>query len=249
MTQMAARDEVPHPSHLKSVVTVVSGSVVFVVVVVVLSRLAKVLFASIMASGPRANVTVQLTGAMLSEILVLTLLVLFLRRRGLSLLQLGLWAPSPGRGWIAAVVVASLFIAFNLALPLRGQKHLAELSLFHIYNSLLAGVVAGFMEEIFFRGFIMSELAWAGFGKRVQVLISAILYGLVHSAWGLISGMFTLQLVGGAVVGTAIFGLACSIVYLLSRRSLMPVIASHAVIDMVIEPWLFMVAVTMIQAH
>jgi membrane protease YdiL (CAAX protease family) len=95
----------------------------------------------------------------------------------------------------------------------------------------------------------MTELAGAGFGKAAQVTISAILYGLVHSAWGFTSGMFTMQMMGGAIIGTAVFGVFCSIVYLVSRRSLMPVIIGHAAIDFVIEPWLFMVAITMTQVH
>ena len=103
--------------------------------------------------------------------------------------------------------------------------------------------------QILFRGFFMTELALAGFGKTAQVTISAILYGLVHSAWGFTSGMFTMQMMGGAIVGTAVFGVFCSTVYLVSRRSLMPVIVGHAAIDFVIEPWLFMVAITMAQVH
>lgn len=95
----------------------------------------------------------------------------------------------------------------------------------------------------------MTELAWAGFGKTAQVIISAILYGLVHSAWGFTSGMFTMQMMGGAIIGTAVFGVFCSTVYLVSRRSLMPVIVGHAAIDFVIEPWLFMVAIKMAQVH
>ena len=153
------------------------------------------------------------------------------------------------RGWIAAAIVAGLFIWFNLALPLRNEQNLGEVSLFHIYNSLTAGVIAGFVEEILFRGFFMTELALAGFGKTAQVTISASLYGLVHSAWGFTSGIFTMQMMGGAIIGTAVFGVFCSIVYLVSRRSLMPVILGHAAIDFVIEPWLFMVAVTMAQVH
>jgi hypothetical protein len=60
--------------------------------------------------------------------------------------------------------------------------------------------------------------------------------------------MFTTQMIGGAVIGKGIFGVFCAIVYLMSHRSLMPIIAGHAVIDFVIEPWLFMVALTMSQA-
>jgi membrane protease YdiL (CAAX protease family) len=186
---------------------------------------------------------------MLSEIVVLVLLVFYLKRRGIGLRQIGLWASSPARGWISAAMVAGLFIWFNLALPLRNEQNIGEVSLFHIYNSLTAGVIAGFVEEILFRGFFMTELGWAGFGKAAQVTISAILYGLVHSAWGFTSGMFTMQMMAGAIIGTAVFGVFCSIVYLVSRRSLMPVIIGHAAIDFVIEPWLFMVAITMTQAH
>jgi hypothetical protein len=222
---------------------------VFVLAVAAINVAVKTLFGVAMASSLRARTTIELTGAMVSEIIVLILLLLYLGRSGVRLRQLGLWAPSPVRGWIAATAVATLFIWFNLALPLRDQPTLAELSLFRIYNSVLAGFTAGFAEEIFFPGFFMTELAWAGFGKAAQVAVSAMLYGLVHSAWGITSGMFTLQIMGGAVVGTAIFGAFCSIVYLISRRSLMPVIAGHAVIDFVIEPWLFMVAITMSQAR
>ena len=238
-----------HSARVKSLATVVLGSCMFIFVFVVINLAVKALFGQAMASSLRARTTIELAGAMVSEIIVLILLLLYLSRRGVRLRQMGLWAPSPARGWIAAGAMAVLFIWFNLALPLRDQRNLAELSLFHIYNSLVAGVTAGFVEEIFFRGFFMTELGWAGFGTTAQVAISSTLYGLVHSAWGITSGMFTFQMVGGAVIGTAILGAFCSMVYLISRRSLMPVVAGHAVIDFVIEPWLFMVAITMSQAR
>jgi membrane protease YdiL (CAAX protease family) len=108
-------------------------------------------------------------------------------------------------------------------------------------------VVAGFVEETLFRGFLINELRRSGFGTAAQVILSSVCYGAVHAAWGLTSGAFTLQLVGGAVIGTTVFGFGCAAVYLLSRRSLMPVILSHGLIDLAIEPWLFMVAVSMTQ--
>ncbi len=242
-------EHVRRSSRLNSLITIVIWSFFFVLVIVLFNLISKTLFGAIMASGLRARATIELTGAMLGEIVVLICLVLYLRHRGVRLRQIGLWAPSPLRGWIAAAFVAGLFIWFNLALPLRNEQNLTEVSLFHIYNSLMAGVIAGFMEEIFFRGFFMTELAQAGFRRTAQVAVSAILYGLVHSAWGITSGMFTMQMVGGAVIGTAIFGAFCSVVYLISRQSLMPIIAGHAVIDFVIEPWLFMVAISMSQPH
>jgi membrane protease YdiL (CAAX protease family) len=216
----------------------------FVVLVTLLNWLAKFLFAGAL-SAVRARVTVELSAGMTAEIVVFLLLRAHLRRRGVSFRKLGLWQPAPRAGWIAGAFTAALFVAFNLAVPLRGQANLAEISWFHFYNAISAGLVAGFVEETFFRGFIMHELGSAGFGATGQVLVSSFLYGAVHSAWGLASGVFTFQLLGGAVIGTGIFGLFFAAVYLLSRRSLMPAITCHGLIDFVIEPWLFMLAVTM----
>jgi membrane protease YdiL (CAAX protease family) len=205
----------------------------------------KLTLGDVMASGNRARATVELSGAMAAEIIVFVILVSSLRRRDLSLAELGLRPGAPPRGWVAAAAVAALFIWFNLALPLREVTTLWEMSLFRVYNGLMAGVTAGVVEEVFFRGYMMTELDRAGFGSTIQVVVSAILYGAVHSVWGVTSGMFTMQLVGGAVIGTAIFGAFCSAVYLASGRRLWPVIVAHAAIDLVIEPWLFLVALSM----
>ncbi len=234
-------------SRLRGVVRTSLACVGVVILVTLLNWLAKFVFAGALATGVRARATVELSSAMLAEIVLFVLLWFHLRRRGVSFRNLGLWRPAPAAGWIASMFTAALFLAFNLALPLRGQAHLTEISWFHFYNAVSAGLVAGFVEETFFRGFIMNELGSAGFGGTGQVLVSSFLYGAVHAAWGLTSGVFTFELLGGAVIGSGIFGLFCAGVYLLSRRSLMPAIACHGVIDFVIEPWLFMVAVTMIQ--
>ena len=233
-------------SRLKGLGTVLLGSLVFVVLITVLNWLAKSLFARAIASGIRQRVTVELTAAMIAEVGLLFLAVLLLRRRGFTLRSLGLWKPAPAGGWLAAALVGVLFLGFNLALPLRAEKNLAEISLFHIYNAVSAAFVAGFVEEMLFRGFIMTELQRSGWRNTAQVVISSILYGAVHATWGLISGIFTFELIGGAVIGTAVFGCCCSAVYLASRRSLMPIIFAHGLIDLAIEPWLFMVAVSMV---
>jgi hypothetical protein len=169
-----------HNSRMSSLITIVAGSLIFVLVIIVFNMISKMLFGTIMASGIRARATIELTSAMLGEIVVFVLLLFYLKRRGIGLRQIGLWAYCPARGWIAAAIVAGLFIWFNLALPLRNEQNLGEISIFHIYNSLTAGVVAGFVEGTTFRGFFMTELARAGFGRTAQVIISAILYCLVH---------------------------------------------------------------------
>jgi membrane protease YdiL (CAAX protease family) len=234
-------------SRLRGIVRASLGCVGFVILVTVLNWSGKFVFAGAVSGGVRARATVELSSGMLAEIVFLLLLWAYLRRCGVSFEKLGLWRRAPALGWIAGAATAALFIAFNLALPLRGNGNLTEISWFHFYNALSAGLVAGFVEETFFRGFIMNELWSAGFGTTGQVMASSLLYGAVHSAWGLTSGLFTFALVGGAVIGTGIFGLFCAGVYVLSRRSLMPAIACHALVDFVIEPWMFMVAITMYQ--
>lgn len=233
-------------SRLKGLGNVLLGSLLFVVLVTVFNWLAKAAFAGVIASSIRSRVTVELTAAMAAELGVFFLLILFLRRRGETLRSLGLWKTAPAAGWMAAAVVAALFIAFNLALPLQAERNLGEISFFHLYNAISAGLVAGLVEETLFRGFVMTELRSSGWGKTAQVIVSSLVYGAVHATWGLVSGMFTFELVGGAVIGTAVFGCFCSAVYLLGRRSLVPVVLCHGLIDFTIEPWLFMVAVSMI---
>ncbi len=140
---MDTRNDVPQSSRSKSLAIVVLASCVFVLAVVAINVAVKTLFGVAMASSVRARTTIELTGAMAGEIIVLILLLLHLRRSGVQLRQIGLWAPSPVRGWIAATAVATLFIWFNLALPLHDQPSLAELSLFRIYNSVLSAGRSG----------------------------------------------------------------------------------------------------------
>lgn len=100
------------------------------------------------------------------------------------------------------------------------------------------------MEEIFFRGFVMSELKWAGLGGTVQVIASGILFGISHSGWGLFSSHADWRVLIGSVIGTAVLGGALAIAYLASRRSMMPVVTCHLVMDLLIEPWLILTALS-----
>jgi membrane protease YdiL (CAAX protease family) len=215
----------------------------FVVITGIVGRGVALMFQREAAASARALVTVHLSSAMLGEIVVLILLVQYLRGRGRSLRDLGLWKPSPARGWIFAAIVTALYLWMTFAM-LRGHTALGEISVFHIYNSLAAGIVAGFVEEIFFRGFVMSELEWSRFGPAVQVTAAGLPFGIAHSGWGFFSGQVNWPAVISSVTATTILGLAFAMAYLASRRSLMPVIAGHLVMNLLIEPWLLLAATT-----
>jgi membrane protease YdiL (CAAX protease family) len=113
---------------------------------------------------------------------------------------------------------------------------LTEWSSYRVSGGLLAGMAAGFGEEVVFRGFIMSALAWGGFSPAEQVVGSALLFGLAHAGWGLLGARASARAALDAGCATAALGAVYSLLYLWSGRSLMPVIAAHAITDLIIQP-------------
>lgn len=235
---MPESPDLQRTSRLQSILTVIVGTVLFFLIVGIAGRGLGHLLRDYASRSIRRRATVAITGSMIGEIIVVSLLILFLRGRKQSLRDLGLWRFAPLRGWVVAILFTAIFLWLTFTSVLRGHAPLTEVSLFHVYNSLIAGIVAGFVEEIFFRGFVMTELKWSGFGGTVQVIVAGVLFGIAHSGWGLFSKHIDWPALIGAVIGTTILGAAFAVAYLASRRSLMPVIACHMVMDLLIEPWL-----------
>jgi len=122
------------PSRSKSLAIVVLASCVFVVAVRSDQWGRQDRFGTAHGLQLAARTTIELTGAMVSEIFVLILPAPLPQAARRAAAAIGLGSPRRARRWIAAAAVAILFTWFNLALPLRGQPGLAELSLFRIYN-------------------------------------------------------------------------------------------------------------------
>ena len=167
---------------------------------------------------------------------------LVLRLRGQTFADIGWLKSASLSGWLAAACLAALYIGVMLAGPLRDAPYLSDWSLFRIATGLGAGISAGICEEAIFRGFVMTQARAAGLPVVVQVLFSAVLFGLAHAGWGSLAGHFNPIAFMGTIATTSAAGALLAIVYILSRRSLMPVILCHAVIDLVIEPWLVLYA-------
>ena len=141
-------------------------------------------------------------------------------------------------GWVGALVVTLIFVAF--ALRLRSVRE----NLFRpTWLKLLAfGVAmsAGILEEVMFRRWTMNWLMAQGHGAFVQVLGAGVLFGVIHGIWGLMAKSFQAAL--GATVATGILGVMLAIVFLLAGRSLAPCIAAHFAINLLIEPGLVLAA-------
>jgi membrane protease YdiL (CAAX protease family) len=126
------------------------------------------------------------------------------------------------------------------AIPLVLAKQ-KEISLFKLLG-ILSAVVGGIVEEVFFRRWIMDMLMSRGVAPIFQVLSSGIVFGLAHSSWLLIKRDFKFAI--PAILSTSVLGILLAIIYLVGGRNLGPCIYAHVIINIVIEPWLMLSAVS-----
>lgn len=168
-------------------------------------------------------------------------LFLILKLRGQTLEDLGWSQNAPLWGWLAAVIVVTIYVGFALGSPmLKGAPILSDWSAFRIIMALGIAITAGFGEELLFRGFVMTQARDGGASIAIQILLSALLFGMAHGGWGGMATNFNIGSMIGAIVSTSILGLMLALVYVFSNRSLMPVIFAHFLIDLIIEPWLML---------
>lgn len=251
---MSPTSGVPPPptvtfERLRSLLSVACGTVLFLLMVGVISKSLRWLFQAHMEPSLRNRTTLTLSGSALGELGVLVLLVLYLRIRSRSLRDLGLWKRSPLRGWVLAAAMTALYVWIVFMSVLSNHARMGEVSLFHAYNSLATGLSVGFVEEIFFRGFVTNRLRWSGFGVAIQVIASGVCFGAAHVGWGLLAAKPEWNLAIGAMVSTSILGVLYALIYVASRRSLMPVLIGHMLMDVLIEPWMVMVTLAGTTAH
>jgi uncharacterized protein len=143
--------------------------------------------------------------------------------------------------WILATVVVITYVLYTMrAIPLVLTKQ-REISLFKLLG-ILAALVGGVVEEVFFRRWLMDMLMARGVETALQVIISGVAFGLAHTAWILFKGdiKFTIP----AILSTSVLGILLAIIYLVGGRNLGPCIFAHALINIIIEPWLMLSSVS-----
>jgi uncharacterized protein len=144
--------------------------------------------------------------------------------------------------WILAAIVGILYVAYTLkAIPIIASMQ-REISLFKLLG-ILAAIVGGIVEEVFFRRWIMDLLMHRGFASVTQVIISGIVFGLAHASWTLLARR-NLKFSLPAIISTSFLGVFLAIIYLVGGRNLGPCIFAHVMINVVIEPWLMLSAIS-----
>jgi membrane protease YdiL (CAAX protease family) len=148
---------------------------------------------------------------------------------------------APPLAWILATITAIAYVLYTMkAIPLVLAKQ-KEISLFKLLG-ILSAVVGGIVEEVFFRRWIMDMLMSRGVAPIFQVLISGIVFGLVHFSWLLIKRDFKFAI--PAILSTSVLGILLAIIYLVGGRNLGPCIYAHVIINIIIEPWLMLSSVS-----
>jgi membrane protease YdiL (CAAX protease family) len=198
------------------------------------------LFATTDVSGIRGRAALAITGSLLGQLIATGLLLLWLRATGRGFAWLGLTRRAPLKVWAAAIAVAAAWIILVWNGVLSGRGGFEEISLWRISLALGAGLVGGTCEEIVFRGAAIQALAEARAPRWLQIIAGTALFGLAHLGWAALAGNLAMGI--GAAVFTSILGLALSLIFLWGGRSLWPCIAAHALINLLIEPWLVLAA-------
>ncbi|MEA3004329.1 MAG: protease family protein [Sphingomonadales bacterium] len=159
-----------------------------------------------------------------------------------ALLRLYGFEASAWPAWLLGATVALGYILYSMrAMPLVGERMFA----WH-WLKLLAipfAIVTGTFEELWFRKMVMDWAAGGGASALVQVALSAAVFGAAHGIWGLFARQWRVAL--GAALSTAGLGALLAIVYLAAGRQVAPCIWSHLLINLAIEPWLILAAVSM----
>ena len=144
--------------------------------------------------------------------------------------------------WILAAIVGIVYVSYTLkAIPFIASMQ-REISLFKLLG-ILAAVVGRIVEEVLFRRWVMDTLMFRGFASVTQVIISGIAFGLAHAGWTLLAKR-DLKFSLPAIMSTSILGVFLAIIYLAGGRNLAPCIFTHVMINVVIEPWLMLSAVS-----
>lgn len=143
--------------------------------------------------------------------------------------------------WVLALAVAAGYSLYTLrAVPFVNAYKFewSGLKLLGVWAALVSGVV----EEVVFRQMLMDLTAAWGFAIGWQIVASAVTFGVAHAAWILFRG--EIRIAVPVVASTMVLGALLAVVYLAAGRNVLPAIAAHTLINLVIEPWLILAAVS-----
>lgn len=180
----------------------------------------------------RGRTLVGLVGTLTAELVLFGFLLRWLHGQGRSLEDIGWRRPTTIPAILLGILFALGYAFYTLSNPLIGPNA-KEISLFKLAG-VSVGVVGAIVEESVFRGYIMTELVRIKVSTVTQILVSGVSFGIIHIGFDFIG-----------VLLTFIMGIVMATVYVIGKRSLTPSMISHALINILIEPWLLLFIISM----
>lgn len=132
---------------------------------------------------------------------------------------------------LAAFVIGSIIMVNITGVPessdMSGYDYLKDNIGMLILTLIGVYIVSSFGEEVIYRAFLINRFSELGLtsktGRILVLLISAIIFGLVHYSWGLIG-----------IVQTGLMGLALGICYLYLKKRIWILILTHIYMDTIL---------------
>ncbi|WP_054770041.1 CPBP family intramembrane glutamic endopeptidase [Lysinibacillus parviboronicapiens] len=143
--------------------------------------------------------------------------------------------------WFFTLLIVIGYISYTMIAIPYVKRNLLTFSWLKLIG-IWAAIVSGIVEEVVFRHLLMDYLLSIGLSYLPQVLISGIAFGIAHGAWVLLRGEIKIAL--PAILSTTILGCLLAVLYIYTGRSTFAPIIAHVLINMVIEPWLMLSAIS-----
>lgn len=143
--------------------------------------------------------------------------------------------------WILTIIIAFGYIMYTVKVIPFVRDHLFTFSWLKVIG-VWAVFVSSIVEEILFRQVLMDWLMGLDYSILIQVLVSAFIFGLAHGAWVFLGGELRIAL--PVILSTTILGGLLAILYIIADRNILAPIVAHILINLFIEPWLILSAVT-----
>lgn len=143
--------------------------------------------------------------------------------------------------WILASGITLGYVIYTMRVVPMVRNNLWKLSWLK-FIGIFAALISGIFEELFFRARLMDWLNNNSINVLWQIFASAFVFGVAHGLWGLFSR--DKRIIIPTILSTFVLGGLLAITYIVGERNLLPCILSHLTINLIIEPWLILSAIT-----
>ena len=144
--------------------------------------------------------------------------------------------------WCVAIFVSICYIIYSARMIPVVRRNLFNFNCWFKLLGVYAAFSSGIVEELVFRKMLMNWLDINGLNVILQIIISAFAFGFLHFSWSLFGKNMKIGI--GSALSTIVLGLSLAFIYVIAERNVLPAIIAHILINLFIEPWLILNAVS-----